>query len=94
MAQTDETLEIRRKRVCFQAWHRGTREMDFIFGGYVDAHLANMDTRALDQLEALMEVDDQTLFRWISGVMDVPEDFKTDIMATLQKTQFTQRDFA
>jgi len=43
MAKTDETLEIRRKRVSFQAWHRGTREMDFIFGDYSDNHTATMD---------------------------------------------------
>lgn len=93
MAKTNETLVIRRKRVSFQAWHRGTREMDFIFGGYADTHLDTMDNETLDQFEALMEVDDQTLYRWISGALDVPAEFATDIMATLQKMRFTQRDF-
>lgn len=93
MTKTDETLNIRRKRVIFQAWHRGTREMDFIFGGYVDTHIETMDNEALDLFEALMEVDDQTLYRWISGALDVPAEFATDIMASLQKMRFTQRDF-
>ncbi|HEX6101764.1 MAG TPA: succinate dehydrogenase assembly factor 2, partial [Alphaproteobacteria bacterium] len=42
-----ESSEIRRKRLRFRAWHRGTRETDLLFGGFADAHLAALDEAQL-----------------------------------------------
>ena len=52
---TIDALVVRRRRIAFRAWHRGTREMDLIMGRYADAHVADFDDPALDRLEALME---------------------------------------
>ncbi|MCC7346913.1 MAG: succinate dehydrogenase assembly factor 2, partial [Variibacter sp.] len=30
-------LDERRRRLLFRAWHRGTKEMDFIMGRFADA---------------------------------------------------------
>ena len=38
-APNGESLEKRRKRLRFRAWHRGTREMDLLVGSFADAHL-------------------------------------------------------
>ena len=44
--------EIRRKRLSFRSWHRGTRESDLILGRFADAHLATFDDGQLDRYEA------------------------------------------
>ena len=34
---------MRRRRLRYRAWHRGTREMDLILGPFADAHVERMD---------------------------------------------------
>lgn len=62
-----EDIAIRRKRLRYQAWHRGTKEMDLILGPYADAHTENLDAAGLDRLEALMNEEDPPLLKWVMG---------------------------
>src|SRR3977135_1271846 len=50
--------EIRRKRLLFRAWHRGTREADLILGSFAEAHLAGFDVAQLDRFEAMRGLRD------------------------------------
>ncbi|MBM3569404.1 MAG: succinate dehydrogenase assembly factor 2 [Alphaproteobacteria bacterium] len=68
-----ESLDIRRKRLRFRAWHRGTREADLILGPFADRHLAGFDAATLERFEALLEETDADLYAWISGQMPPPE---------------------
>ena len=34
-----EDIAIRRRRLRYRAWHRGTKEMDLVLGPFADAHL-------------------------------------------------------
>lgn len=62
-----EDIAMRRKRLKYQAWHRGTREMDLVLGPFADAHVTDMETSELDRLEAVMDEEDPSLLRWIMG---------------------------
>jgi antitoxin CptB len=64
---TDESREIRLKRLRIRSWRRGTREMDLLLGPYSDGPLAELDEPALAAYEALLEVGDTDLYAWISG---------------------------
>ncbi|WP_306119385.1 MULTISPECIES: succinate dehydrogenase assembly factor 2 [unclassified Roseitalea] len=66
------SLDHRRRRARFRAWHRGMKEMDLILGGYADAHVAAMDAQALAEFEALMEILDRDLVKWFTGESPVP----------------------
>ena len=59
--------DIRRKRLLFRSWHRGTREADLILGSFAEANLAAFDEARLDRYEALLECPDADLFDWITG---------------------------
>ena len=59
--------EVRRKRLLFRSWHRGTREADLLLGAFAEAHLAGFDEARLDEYEALLECPDADLFDWITG---------------------------
>lgn len=65
-------LETRRRRARFQAWHRGQREMDLIFGRFVDEHLASLTVEEMDEFEILLDMIDRDLFAWFSGETPVP----------------------
>ena len=64
-AMTDD-LEIRRRRAAYRASHRGTKEMDFILGRYVEAHLGGMTRAELDDFERLLATPDPVLAEWFS----------------------------
>lgn len=69
----DADLDLRRRRARYRAWHRGTREMDLVMGPFADAALSGMDERDLAAFEALLEVADGELYRWVTGGKPAPE---------------------
>ncbi len=73
------SLEVRRKRLRFRAWQRGTREMDIVLGRFVDAKIALLGEEEMDDLEALMEAPDPQLYLWIAETADVPQEFNTPV---------------
>ena len=81
--RTSEKLELRRRKLKFRAWHRGTREMDFVLGCFADAAVADMGEAEIAELEALMEVPDPDLFAWIAGSMAVPANYDTPMFRRL-----------
>ena len=62
-----EDIAMRRKKLRYRAWHRGTREMDLVLGPFADRHADAMDAGELDRLEALMSEEDPPLLTWILG---------------------------
>ena len=85
-----EDIEIRRKRLKFRAWHRGTREMDLLLGSFADQHLASFDQAALDQFESLLVNNDPDLYSWVSGREEAPAAEKTPVMDLLLRHQFVR----
>jgi antitoxin CptB len=62
-----EEAEARHKRLLMRSWRRGTKEMDLILGPYAEAHLLTMPEEEIAAYEALLQENDQDLYRWISG---------------------------
>ena len=75
--------DIRRKRLLFRSWHRGTREADLILGSFADANLAAFDDERLDRYEALLRCPDADLFDWITGRAAPPPEHDTDVTRLL-----------
>jgi antitoxin CptB len=75
--------EIRRKRLLFRSWHRGTREADLILGRFADAHLAGFDDRQLDRYERLLDCGDPDIFDWVSGRTTAPPEHDHDVTRLL-----------
>ncbi|MCB1492433.1 MAG: succinate dehydrogenase assembly factor 2 [Rhodobiaceae bacterium] len=80
---SSDGLSARRRRILFRAWHRGTREMDILFGRFVDAFLTELDDAQLDTVEALIEEPDSMLFSWISGSTAVPPGMDTPVLRAM-----------
>lgn len=70
-AITSDGLEPRRKKALFRAWHRGTKEMDYVMGHFADAHIAAMTIDDLLDFEHLLDVSDRELFAWVVGTEEV-----------------------
>ena len=65
--RSSDGLDIRRKRLLFRCWHRGTREMDLILGRFADAEIADLTDDELDELEGLIELPDPDLYAALIG---------------------------
>lgn len=85
----DETIETQRKRLRFRSWHRGTRELDLLLGRFADAHLGRMSPDQLDRYEAVLEIADSDIYRWVSGAQPVPTAVECDVTELIRN--FTYR---
>lgn len=90
-APDDFPLDIRRKRLLFRAWHRGTREADLILGSFAESHLASFGEPQLERFEALLEIPDAELFDWINGRAAPPPLHDTDVTQLLLAFRYTPR---
>lgn len=78
-------LDDRRKRLLFRCWHRGTREMDLILGGFADAQIGNLSDQDVAELENLLEVPDPDLYAAFSGGMPLAAEHVTGIFTRIQR---------
>jgi antitoxin CptB len=83
--------EIRRKRLLFRSWHRGTREADLILGSFAEANLPGFDADQLDRYEALLECPDADLFDWIIGRAAPPPEYDSDVTRRLLAFRYSPR---
>lgn len=86
-----ETLDIRRKRLLFRSWHRGTKEADLLVGSFAERHLAAFSAAELDRYEALLTNDDGDLLAWITGRVLPPQECDNDILRRLRDFKYTAR---
>ncbi|WP_372422404.1 FAD assembly factor SdhE [Salinarimonas chemoclinalis] len=82
--RTSADLDPRRRKILFRSWHRGIREMDLIMGRFADAEIGGFTEAELDTFEALIEVPDRDLFRWITGEDETPANYDTPLFRRLK----------
>jgi len=73
----------RKKRLRYRAWHRGTKESDFILGSFADAYLPGMDELRLADFEVLLDVPDPEIYDWVIGRAEVPAEFDNAVVRDL-----------
>ncbi|WMS42168.1 succinate dehydrogenase assembly factor 2 [Acuticoccus sp. MNP-M23] len=78
--RSSANLAPRRKRLIFQAWHRGTREMDLLMGMFTDEHIDTFTDAELTEFETLLNVPDTVLYRWITEQDEVPDNHRCAIL--------------
>ncbi|TNE41731.1 MAG: succinate dehydrogenase assembly factor 2 [Alphaproteobacteria bacterium] len=81
-------LETRKKRLKYQCWHRGMKEVDLIFGNFADAHLAELDEAGISELEGLLQEPDQEIYEWLTGRTPVPAAYDTPLFARIQSLDY------
>ena len=84
----DKTITTRLARARFRAWHRGTREADFMIGGFFDRHHDGWGEVELDWFEALLEEEDADVLAWAMGKQQPPEKYRGPLMDALKRLDF------
>jgi antitoxin CptB len=83
-------LAHRLARARFRAWHRGTREADFLIGGFFDRHHPRWGQRELMWFEALLEEDDVDVMAWALAAQPVPARFAGPQLEALQRLDYVR----
>ncbi len=91
MSSLENNIEIRRKRMLYRCWHRGTQEMDLILGNFANENLHKYDEKQLDDFEKLMDEQDTDLLKWILGQEPTPSDVDRGIIDLLIKSQLERQ---
>jgi len=76
--------DIRHRRLLFRCWHRGTQEIDLIFGSFAEGAGGRLSTAQLGRFEALLDCDDTDLFDRVTGRSTPPLVHDHDVMRLLR----------
>ena len=56
--------EILKKQIIYRSMHRGTKEMDLLLGNFVKKYIDEFNTDELKDLEKLLFIEDETIYKW------------------------------
>lgn len=82
--------DARLKRIRFRAWHRGTREADYMIGCFFDRYGASWGEDELVWFEELIEEQDVDILAWALGTQTVPENFTGPLMDALKRLDYVE----
>jgi antitoxin CptB len=82
--------DTRLKRLRFRAWHRGTREADYMIGGFFDAHAEGWSDAEMDRYEAFLEEQDVDIMAWAIGTAAVPARWQGPMMDALKRLDYIE----
>ncbi len=76
-------MDDRRKRILYRATHRGTKEADFVVGGFFRERAAGLADAKLEEAEALLDVLDLDLMDWLMGRLPIPPEWNGTVFDDL-----------
>ena len=83
-------IRSRLARAKFRAWHRGTREADYMIGGFFNRYHEQWSEAELAWFEALLEEDDVDVMAWALGTQAVPDHLSGDQMNAMQRLDYVE----
>ena len=84
ITRSSDGLDVRRRRLLYRSWHRGTREMDLIIGRFADACIADLSEAELAEFERLADAPDPDIYAWVTGEAGIPEAYDNAIFHKLR----------
>lgn len=75
-------------RLRYRAWHRGTREADFMIGGFFDRYHEGWSKEDIAWFEALMEREDVDIMAWAMDREPPPEEFSGPLMDDMKRLDY------
>ncbi|MED5545731.1 MULTISPECIES: succinate dehydrogenase assembly factor 2 [Novosphingobium] len=85
---TDTSSRLARLR--FRAWHRGTREADYMIGCFFDRFHETWSEADMDWFETLIEEEDVEIMAWALKTEPVPEKFQGPLMDRMMKLDYVE----
>ncbi len=84
------TIEARLARAKFRAWHRGTREADYMIGGFFNRYSQQWSAAETSWFEALLEEEDVDIIAWALGTQQAPKAFHGPMLDAFCKLDYVE----
>jgi antitoxin CptB len=84
----DTNFTARLARAKYRAWHRGTREADYMIGGFFDRYHAHWVEDDLVWFEAMLDEEDVDIMAWALGTQSVPPEYEGVQMTAFRKLDY------
>lgn len=82
--------ETRLKRLKFRAEHRGTREADYMIGGFCAAYAHGWSDEEISWFEAFLEEQDVDIMAWALGTVAVPQQWQGPLMTAFKRLDYVE----
>lgn len=76
------------RRIHFRAWHRGTREADYMIGCFFDSFHTQWNAEQIAWFEELIEEDDVEIMAWALGTLPIPDKYAGTMMDEMRKLDY------
>ena len=83
MQLSEPSVQERRKRARWRAWHRGMKEIDIVLGRFADEYLDGMSKEELAEFEDVLTIEDVELFSWLVRREPVPAERDSEMLRRL-----------
>jgi antitoxin CptB len=80
----------RLRRLKFRAWHRGTREADYMIGCFFDRYGGGWDEAEIAWFERLLDEEDADIMGWALGTFAIPSEYAGPQMDALCKLDYVE----
>jgi antitoxin CptB len=84
------SMDDRLKRLKFRAWHRGTREADYMIGCFFDRFHEQWAEADMDWFERLLDEEDVDIMGWALGTLSVPPEYAGPLMDAFRKLDYVE----
>ena len=61
-----KNIDNLKKKILYRSKHRGTKEMDLLLSDFVKKYVNFLNESELCELESLLNIDDDVLYKWYS----------------------------
>jgi antitoxin CptB len=78
----------RLRRLKFRAWHRGTREADYMVGCFFDRHHAAWTDAEIALFERLVEEEDVDIMAWALGTQAIPAAYAGPLLDAMVRLDY------
>jgi len=78
-------LDVIKRKIKYRSEYRGIKEMDLLLGSFVKKYINIFDYNELLSLYAILEKDDDVIFKWYTGKKENINIPKNKVSDTLKK---------
>ena len=57
-------FDILKKKILYRSNHRGVKELDLLLSNFVKRYIDSFNETELKELDSLLNVDDEVLYKW------------------------------
>ena len=83
-------LSPRLARLKFRAWHRGTREADYMIGCFFDRFYGQWSDEDVALFERIIEEEDVDIMAWALGTQPIPDDYRGPMLDRMMKLDYVE----